>query len=227
MIVVDFTKFPIYGIIVLLSVICGLLYIYKNLVKEGINKNIIFLYLFLSIVFIFSFAIIYHMVESLNFNIKHIGLSSFGGALGMLISCIVFNFIVPNNKIIIKYTILSLPLIYGLSKIACSIVGCCYGIPYDGLFSVKYPLRIDEFLFPVQITEVIVFILIFIIVNKYKNKNNIIYYTVIICAIFKFLLDFLRYDHVFRSITNNQIVSLIVIFISVIILIIKKERTLN
>lgn len=44
-------------------------------------------------------------------------------------------------------------------------------------------------------------------------------------ATFKFLLDFLRYDHLNRVITINQIISLIVIIFSVILII--KNNNVN
>ena len=94
----------------------------------------------------------------------------------------------PTNKKIIKYSILSLPLVYGLSKVACAVAGCCGGIPYEGLFKVKYISVQNIWQFPVQITETIVFIIIFIFCQKNKDKKNIEYITLSLCAIFKFLL---------------------------------------
>ena len=47
----------------------------------------------------------------------------------------------PSNKTFIKGAIISLPLIYSISKLACFFAGCCFGLPYDGLFSVTYTSR--------------------------------------------------------------------------------------
>ena len=125
---------------------------------------------------------------------------------------------------IIKYTILSLPLVYGLTKIACFIVGCCGGIPYEGIFKIKYVDVLNIWQFPIQIIEVIIFLLIFIICHLLKKNHNINYIVMVLVAIFKFMLDFLRYDHVNILITRNQIFSIILLFVTIIIYIISKSK---
>ncbi|MCI5703121.1 MAG: hypothetical protein MR265_03950 [Erysipelotrichaceae bacterium] len=40
-----------------------------------------------------------------------------------------------------------------ISKITYFIVGCCYGIPYNGPFSVTYPDNLNIPLFPVQLLK--------------------------------------------------------------------------
>ena len=153
-----------------------------------------------------------------------IGFSSFGAGVGLLLSAFIFEKIVLLNGKIVKYSTLSLPLIYGISKLACFFAGCCYGIPYNGLFKVKYPFVMDKFLFPVQLLESILFIILFIILSKLKNKNNIVYYVIISSAVLKYLLDFFRYDHVNKSITSNQIVCIISIIVLIIYIVSKKLK---
>ena len=155
------------------------------------------------------------------------GLSAYGGLIGVVIASIIFEQILSTDKKIIKYTILSLPLVYGLTKIGCSIVGCCGGIPYDGIFKIKYMSDLNEintWQFPIQIVEVIVFLIIFIICHKFKNNKYINYITLILVAVFKFLLDFLRYDHVNILITRNQIFSIILVVITIVIFILNKKK---
>ena len=77
-------------------------------------------------------------------------------------------------------------------------------------------------LFPIQIVETITFLIIFFILHKLRNNKYIIYITIIICALSKFLLDFLRYEHIKKVISTNQIFSLILISITIILLIYKK-----
>lgn len=203
-------KFPIYGIIIVLSIIIGMLYIYLSLKKDKIsNKNILLYYLMFG-AFSLIFGKIFTILTNPNMdNLLTASLSSYGGVIGVILASIIFEYILPTDKKIIKYSIISLPLIYGVSKIACFVVGCCYGIPYDGLFSVIYSNGLNISLFPIQLVETIVFVILFIICNKIKNNKNIVYITIILCSLFKFLLDFLRYDHVYKLITINQIFSLI------------------
>lgn len=216
--------FPFYGIILLISIIISLFYIYRMLKKENIKDKNIYLYILLYGLFAITFGKFYTMITSNEYNILKAGLSSYGGLIGVILASIIFEFIVPTNKKIIKYTIISLPLTYGIGKIACFIAGCCYGIPYNGLFNVIYKDGLNIPLFPIQITETIVFIMIFIICNKLRNNKNIIYITIFISTIAKFLLDFLRYEHINKLITANQIFSIVIIIVLLIMVIIKKLK---
>lgn len=219
-------NFPFYGLIIVLSVLIGLLYIYKNLRKEGIEKKYIFYYALLFIPFAFICGKLYTVIVNFNtgVNLLTAGLSAYGGLFGVVIASIIFEYIKPSNKVFIKYTVLSLPLIYGLTKIACSIVGCCHGIPYNGPLTVNYIDVQNEFLFPVQMLEVILNLILFLILNKLRDKNNIEYITLISVSIIKFLTDFLRYDHVNTMITPNQVFSIIIVVITIIVFIVIKNK---
>ena len=145
------------------------------------------------------------------------GLSAYGGLIGVIIASIIFENIVPTNKKIIKYTILSLPLVYGLTKIGCAITGCCGGIAYEWIFKIKYTNALNIWQFPIQFVEVIVFLLIFVFCHLLRNKRYISYIVLFLVNIFKFLLDFLRYEHLEVLITKNQIFS-IILFITTLII---------
>lgn len=216
--------FPFYGIILLISISVSLFYIYRMLKKENIKDKNIYLYILLYGIFAIVFGKIYTIVTSnFKYNIIDAGLSSYGGLVGVILASIIFEAIVPTNKKIIKYTIISLPLTYGIGKIACFVAGCCYGIPYNGIFNVIYKDDLNIGLFPIQLLETIVFIIIFIICNKLKNNKNIIYITIFISTIAKFLLDFLRYEHINKIITTNQIFSIVILIVLLIIIIIRKK----
>lgn len=222
--VISKQTFPFYGIILLISISVSLFYIYKMLKKENIKDKNIYLYILLYGIFAIVFGKIYTIVTSnFKYNIIDAGLSSYGGLVGVILASIIFEAIVPTNKKIIKYTIISLPLTYGIGKIACFIAGCCYGIPYNGIFNVIYKDDLNIGLFPIQLLETIVFIIIFIICNKLKNNKNIIYITIFISTIAKFLLDFLRYEHINKIITTNQIFSIVILIVLLIIIIIRKK----
>ena len=220
--VINKMNFPIYGIIIIISILFGMLYIFFSLKKDKYKNNNVFLYFFMYIIFSIVFGKMFTMITSSNIeNILTAGLSSYGGFVGCIVASIIFERILPTNNKIIKYTIISLPLVYSLSKIACFISGCCYGIPYRGIFNVTYTSGLNIKLFPVQIVETIAFFIIFLICNKYKYKKNIIYITIIICSISKFLLDFFRYEHIYKIITVNQIFSIIILLFTVFVLIYK------
>ena len=223
--IINTFKFNFYGVLLVSSIIIGFIYIFLSLKKEKEDINQLKLYALLFFSFTFVFGKIFTIVVSKEpVNIINAGFSSYGGLIGVISSAIIFEKIVPMNKKLIKYSILSLPLVYSVSKIGCFLAGCCYGIPYDGLFSVTYTSGLNIKLFPIQLTESIVFLIIFLILNRFKNNKNIIYITIIISALMKYLLDFLRYEHINKFITVNQVFSLILIIGTFIILIINEKK---
>ena len=217
--------FPFYGIIIVLSVFIGMFYIYLCLKKDGYQSSQILLYFIMYVTYAFTFGKMYTFFVSGGGNLFEAGLSAYGGLIGVVVASIIFEKIFPSNGSIIKYSILSLPLVYGISKIACFVAGCCGGIPYNGIFKVKYIDLLNIWQFPIQLVETITFLLIFFICHLLRKNKNINYIVLIFASIFKFLLDFLRYDHVNVLITKNQIFSIILLLITIVLYI--KNRINN
>jgi len=215
-------NFPFYGIIIVLSILVGMYYIYSNLRKDKFDNKQILMYFIMYVAFAFVFGKIYTSLVYLESGFLEAGLSAYGGLVGVVIAAIIFEKIIPTNGSITKYTILSLPLVYGLTKVACSIVGCCGGIPYTGIFKVKYLNALNIWQFPIQIVETITFIVLFLILNKFKNNKYINYIVLIFVSIIKFLLDFLRYEHLNIFITRNQIFSILLLVIVLIVFVVNK-----
>lgn len=218
-------NFPIYELMIALSVLIGILYIFLSLKNEKIKtpKIIIFYILF------FLLAIIVGKIYTFitmggQVNIIKVGPSSYGGLIGVAIASIIYEKFFPAKGKVIKYSVLSLPLIYAFGKIGCFFIGCCYGIPYDGPFAVTYPHISEKSLFPIQFLEIIIFFTIFITCNILKDKKNVVYITLLLIVIFKFLLDFLRYSHLTQTISPNQIFSLVLLIV-IIIIYVKQKNT--
>jgi phosphatidylglycerol:prolipoprotein diacylglycerol transferase len=114
---------------------------------------------------------------------------------------------------------------YAIGKIGCFVVGCCYGIEYNGLGNIVYTHSLDApnhiHLFPVQILETIVFLLIFIyMLNKhFKNKFSwqVLGIIFILSGLAKFILDFFRYSHINQILSVNQLISVVFIIIGIYI----------
>ena len=219
-------QFNYYGTLLIVSILIGVLYIFVSMLKDKyVNKRILGIYFILLIPSILFFGKLYTVVTSgFKENFITTGFSSYGAAIGVLLSAIIFELIIPTKKKLLKYSIIALPLIYGIAKIGCFMAGCCYGIPYNGPLSVTYSEGLNIPLFPIQICETILFIIIFLICNKYKNNKNIIYITIILSAIGKFSLDFLRYEHIGEILSVNQIFSIILVLITIIIYYINKRN---
>ena len=173
--VINQTSFPTYKIMIVFSVIVGILYIYNFLRKEKIpKKELVILFFIISIL---CGKLYTYVVVGFKGNYFKTGLSAYGGLIGVLLSSIIYEFLYPRKGIVIKYTTLSLPLIYTFTKIGCTFAGCCYGIPYNGPFAITYPHVSSESLFPIQLLEVIIFMIIFMICNSNRDKKNITYIT--------------------------------------------------
>lgn len=212
-------NFPIYSTLIVLSLGICFLFNYIFLRSNKVEKNIVLLSLITAITFIFVGGKLFTIITNLNEDINLItaGLSSYGGAIGLIISVYIFNKIYNKRKEIM-YTsyILSLPLTYSIAKFACFAVGCCHGINYNGIFSVQYEKWNYVNMFPIQLVESIIFLTIFCIIlilyKKYKYKYCI-ELTVISSALSKFVLDYLRASHINKILSVNQIISLIFIIL--------------
>lgn len=216
----------IYPICILASFIVSFLIIAQQNKKEYSKETLLY---YLLTVFIFS--MFGGMVLSLGENMikEHrfqIGLSSYGGAVGLLTGIWFYKKVINKNiKKLSVDTVLALPLIYGLSKLACGMNGCCCGFEFKGPLSVIYGENGPYF--PVQFVETAVFIFIYILIiylNKNKKINKyIIYITMITAGTAKGLLDFLRSGY--SGISLNQVISILFIFIGISFLIANKRKS--
>lgn len=221
------TKIPLYGIFIIIAILSGLFVVYKNAKNLNLKREEIMgllIYIGLGAIFgakYFTFITKFQKYNKV-FTFFKVGLSSYGAIIGIILLLFLFSKQYKKRfKDLIYILLPSIPLMYGIGKIGCFLAGCCYGVEYDGLLSVVYnysyiaPKEIS--LFPIQLLEAIIFIVIFIYifnkVNKQKPNNVIIGQTFIICGIAKFLLDYLRISHIGKILSVNQIVSIFFILI--------------
>lgn len=88
------------------------------------------------------------------------------------------------------------PLIHSIGRIGCLFSGCCYGILYNGLFSIK--IRGNQ-RFPIQAVEsfgnlLIFIILLFTLVKNKNHRTNFLLEYLTLYAILRFFCEFLRGD---------------------------------
>ena len=232
------TKIPLYGLFVVIGILSGLYIIYKNIktlnYKKEENYGLI-LYILLGTLFgakYFTLLTNFNKYKN-NIDFNKIGLSSYGAAIGIIILLIIFAKQYKKNfKELINNILPAIPLMYGISKIGCFLAGCCYGIKYNGPLSITYKYSLSApnniSLFPVQITETIIFILIYLYISKKKKENkNIIGISLFLCALAKFLLDYLRINHTGKILTINQIVSIPFIIAGLFIYLKENQRITN
>ncbi len=230
-------KISFYSIAILLALISNIIAIaclYKK--YNYSSKEIICLLLYENVGIIggakiLSYLLSYSKLKN-EFNFISLGLTSYGAVFGALLFIILFCL---QFKKSIKETlfifITPMPLMYGIGKIGCFLAGCCYGIKYNGIFKIMYKYSSSApnnvYLFPVQLLESIVFIIIFIylIIQHKKNKFNLksLGIAFILCGFSKFILDYLRMSHT-KLFSFNQIVSLIFVIIGIWIYLTSKKK---
>ena len=207
-------KYSFYAPIVLLSIGVGMIVACMLMRKSGIQKNAVIYTMLLTYVCILTFSFMVSIVIS--GDIRRVGFAGAGGALGLMAGAIISALIMGEDKVLsLVPWVLVAPLMYGLSKTACHIAGCCYGIPYEGLGKVVYASKGAEGYFPIQLVEVITFVAIFLIglVIYLKNKNKRILsarVVIILSCIFKIGLEYLRFSHIGKEVSGYQILVLII-----------------
>ena len=129
----------------------------------------------------------------------------FGGIIGMWLCERIFHI---DTLFYAGIAIPCIPIAHAFGRMGCNAVGCCYGIPYNGIGAIVYehsaiaPNGIS--LFPVQKVEAIINIVIAVcliaFVNRYeKSKKYSLLFYLISYAIARFFLEFFRYDNVERG----------------------------
>lgn len=227
------TNIPLYGLFILLSLFCGLINVYYLVKKRKYSKIeilILLLYIIVGATVGGKYFSFFTNMDKYNysFSLYKVGLSSYGAVIGIILMIIIFCIQLKKDfEQLFSIVIQSVPLMYAIGKMGCFLSGCCYGIKYNGLFSIVYnysnsaPNNVN--LFPIQIVETIVFIVIFIYIKIISNKNKyIIEQVFILSGLSKFILDFFRNSHVGILLSINQIVSLIFVIIGLIIFIVKR-----
>ena len=224
------TKIPLYGIMLLISLIANII-ISTKLLKKMKYDNVIILCLLLyeNIGIIFGSKILTYIenYKTLTFDLLTLGFSSYGAVIGAILFIMLFSFQFKKNlKELLFVFMIPIPLMYAIGKIGCFLVGCCHGIEYSSFGNVIYkysqvaPLGVK--LFPVQLIESIVFFLIFIYMIRKLLNNNFNYKTLgisfVLCGLSKFLLEFFRMSHVGKIISFTQSISIIFIVLGIIII---------
>ena len=204
------TTIPIYAICIILSLI----------LKKEESLGLI-IYIILGTIYGAKLFTIITNLDKGVIKFQAAGLSSYGAVIGIIIMLLLFGIQFKKKISDLLYIVVTvIPLMYAIGKIGCFLVGCCYGVEYSGPFNVVYNYSLDApkgiHLFPIQLVETIVFTIIYLIINRIDKKNKRIYLTFIICAMSKFMLDFLRFRETSQILSINQIVSIIFFIIGII-----------
>ena len=241
-------EISIYAVVSFIGFIIGIIISLRNSKYYNIKKeDILYCFIYAMIGVFVGAKLLYILVSLPYIIINHVsiinlikgGFVFYGGAIGGIIGIWIY---AKQYKIefshLLNIGILVVPLIHAIGRVGCFMNGCCYGIEYNGIGNIMYtnsliaPNNIN--LFPVQLVECILNIIIFIILwsnfkkNLYNYKNVVTYG--ILYGIGRFFLEFLRGDEVrgiLFGISTSQYISIIVIIICLILYNrkIKEEKT--
>lgn len=218
----------LYGVMLASGVLAGFVLACFLLYK----KKIIFEYILYSVMIntamMFICGQLYtRMIHGFKEDSLFVSFSSMGAAIGIILGTIIFSLILykERKRITSAYSI-AVPLMYAISKLGCFFGGCCNGIRYDGLFAVSYHNKHinDGPFLPIQLMESVTFFLIFficLVVYFSKRSDIVAAFTAILSSAGKFVLDFLREEHIGKILSVNQLFCIIVAVTAVFFLLLQ------
>lgn len=145
------------------------------------------------------------------------GLMFFGGLVGGLLSGIYY---VKKKKLPLRRmfdaSAPALALGEFFTRIGCFLNGCCFGKPTNCLFGVRFPKEapagIWEKVHPTQLYAsffgLVLFLFLLFLEKKRMKPGSLFALTIILYALFRFLLDFIRYYENSANFWTNQIIAL-------------------
>lgn len=176
----------------------------------------------LYIIVSYSLSEIYQYI--INFDLAFLskgGLVFFGGLIGGITGGLVCAKVLKLEIDMLEECVVPLiPLGHAVGRIGCLLAGCCRGIEYDGVFAVENKLfSATATYFPVQALEAVlnigITVVLLLYIKKEHHKYDVLFAYLMIYAIVRFCLEFLRGDEIrgiFLGISTSQWVSLILFF---------------
>lgn len=231
-------KVYMYGVMIAVGVFCAFLVIYLYAKRLGIPTkyaDFVFYDGIAAIAFGFFFAAlfqsIYDYIEDPSKGFRFGQRITFiGGLIGGAAVFLAIYFIIRKKKNIQLAPMLpvipcAITIGHALGRVGCFFAGCCYGKPYDGIFSVKFP-NVTERVHPTQLYEAIFLLLLFgvmslLLLKKVKvYKYNLEIYLVAY-GVARFVIEFFRGDDrgsVGISLSPSQMTSILLVIAGAVLL---------
>lgn len=153
------------------------------------------------------------------------------GTLGVIVACY---FEKKPWEVQFPILITGIPLAHAFGRIGCALVGCCYGIPYDGIGSITYTHSAiapnNVALLPTQLIEVcfnlILFSILFYLNYKKLNLDRTVIIYFMSYGIYRFIIEYFRYDAErgkWLAFSTSQWISLFLIFLTILYIIVGRK----
>ena len=178
--------------------------------------------------FVFAglFQSLYEFIENPEAGFRISGnITFFGGLIGGVITFLIIYFIFRKkfkNSLIDVLSILPpcIVIAHAFGRVGCFFAGCCYGKPTNSIWGVQFP-SLTQKVFPTNLYEAIflfvLFVVLFILLVKFKFKYNLPLYCVCY-GVFRFFIEYLRGDargSFVGGVSPSQFWSIIIILVGV------------
>ncbi|HNX61299.1 MAG TPA: prolipoprotein diacylglyceryl transferase [Candidatus Limiplasma sp.] len=145
----------------------------------------------------------------------------YGGVIGGILGLFVARWIAKINlEVFTDILVPCLPLGQAFGRVGCFCAGCCYGIPYAGIGSIRFPesvlgLSPDVPVFPIQplcsLFNLLLFIALLFLSRRIRGQYRLLQVYLVAYAVGRFFLEFLRGDAIRASLwglSTSQWISL-------------------
>lgn len=212
---------PMYGVCMVLGILISSYIAYKRTIKLGGDENNLIIIgscaigiglagaKILYVVVTYGIINTFEQIISGNFSLFwESGLVFYGGLIAGIAGAYLGAWLTHEDMALFCDAIVPcIALGHAFGRLGCFFAGCCYGIPCEGVFCPSFPLvGIDHSTFPVQLLEMLINLGIFVclscFVRKVHRRYQVLYFYLMIYAISRFILEFLRGDIV-RGMSNG------------------------
>lgn len=173
-----------------------------------------------------------NFIEKITYSIKYGGTHFIGTVLVSAIVLPIFCYVVYGKKEgrqVLNTLAFFFPIQHICNRIGCFLEGCCYGIPMNGIFSVKFPDEIVPYrVFPSQLFEIFCMIVILLLqIVLYKKQKDIFIVTMSGFGISIFISEFFMDKAgviTYFNLDAIQMAALFLLMTAFILFCIKKEE---
>lgn len=160
--------------------------------------------------------------------LTNVGLVFYGGVIGGIFGAyIAIKLNHLDVALICDALVPSIPLGHAFGRLGCTLAGCCYGVPYEGFGAIHSVFVGDDIsLFPVQLLECFLNIVLFIVLITFPKhylrpyRKLALYF--LLYGLIRFLLEFLRGDTIrgiYLGMSTSQWISIVLFFVGIVLLI--------
>ncbi len=202
-----------YGFMIALGFVVALLFSVREAKSRGLNISLLQdLFFWIVLIGFFGARIVYILTQWQYFIVHPFelllskgGFVFYGGFIFGLIAAMIFLKVkrvafYPIADIIMPY----LALAHAFGRVGCFLNGCCYGVPTQAFYGVRFPAdcaagQIAGRLIPTQLISASALLIIFLVLVAIKKKTNIqglvFWFYVFLYSLTRFLIEFIRYDY--------------------------------